>query len=693
MLDWREYEGHKVKIVGKRKPIDNTIFTFDIETSSFLKLGDKIIPAIEYLNLSKQEQEQAEFYSCMFIWQFSIDDKVYYGRTWKEFYNFLYRIEYFSGKYKRYIFVHNLSFEFQFLRNCLEFTNVFSRKSRKVMRFELADFNMEFRCSYMLSNCALDNLSKIYKLNTKKLIGNLDYTLIRHSQTKLTDKELEYCENDCLVLYEYIKKELETYKTMKKIPLTSTGKLRKKFIEKINENFKYKNFKYINKVKKSINVNPHIYNLLLECFAGGYTHANWLFSDTVIKGNIKSFDFCSSYPYVMTTSKFPMTTFKKCNITNISQVLSFFAYIIKVRFYNIQCNYYNNFISLSKVNEIENGRYDNGRIISADYIEMTLTDVDLKFIFSTHTIERYEFVEVYYSRYDYLPKEFINFVLDCYENKTKYKNVEGEEVRYNIEKQFVNSMYGMCVTNNIRDNVIFDNRTGWSEEKISNEEIVSKLEKEKEKGFLSFSWGVWITSIARCNLLYNVVQLDKNTLYCDTDSIKVFGDYDTKVIDNYNKSVFKRIENVSKELEIDKNKFMPKDKKGISHPLGVFENDNNYDEFITQGAKKYAYVDSSDKQIHITVAGVPKKGAKALKSLEDFRDNFIFDYEYTGKNLIVYNDYMQDITITDYQGNVFLSHERYGSTFIPTTYELGKSQEYCELLSDESSARAIYEEV
>ena len=426
---------------------------------------------------------------------------------------------------------------------------------------------------------------------------------------------------------------------------------------------------------------------------GGYTHANWLFSDTVIKGNIKSFDFCSSYPYVMTTFKFPMREFRKCKITNISQVLDRFAYLIKVRFYNIKCNYYNNFISLSKVNEVKNGRYDNGRIISAEYIEMTVTDVDLKFIFKTHTIEKYEFVECYFSRYDYLPKEFINFVLECYENKTKYKNVEGEEVRYNIEKQFVNSMYGMCVTNNIRDNVIFDNLAGWSEEKISNEEIISMLEKDKEKAFLSFSWGVWITSIARCNLLYNVIQLDKNTLYCDTDSIKVFGDYDTKVIDNYNKSVFKRIENVSKELEIDKNKFMPKDKKEISHPLGVFENDNNYDEFITQGAKKYAYVDSSDKKIHITVAGVPKKGARALKSLEDFRDNFVFDYEYTNKNLIVYNDCMKEITITDYQGNEFTSNEQFGSTFIPTTYELGKSQEYCELLSDESSARAIYKEV
>lgn len=133
-------------------------------------------------------------------------------------------------------------------------------------------------------------------------------------------------------------------------------------------------------------------------------------------------------------------------------------------------------------------------------------------------------------------------------------------------------------------------------------------------------------------------------------------------------------------------------KSGNKHILGVFENDNNYDEFITQGAKKYAYVDSLDKKIHITVAGVPKKGAKALKSLADFKDNFIFDYQDTGKNLLCYNDNMQEIEITDYQGNKITSNEKFGITFVPTTYELGKSQEYCELLSDESSARAIFKE-
>ena len=51
--------------------------------------------------------------------------------------------------------------------------------------------------------------------------------------------------------------------------------------------------------------------------------------------------------------------------------------------------------------------------------------------------------------------------------------------------------YGMSVTNNIRDEVEYDNEMGWSENPISNEEILKKLQEEEKTGFLSFAYGVW----------------------------------------------------------------------------------------------------------------------------------------------------------------------------------------------------------
>ena len=48
----------------------------------------------------------------------------------------------------------------------------------------------------------------------------------------------------------------------------------------------------------------------------------------------------------------------------------------------------------------------------------------------------------------------------------------------------------------------------------------------------------------------------------------------------------KKIEDVSKTLEINIERFMPKDTKGKKHPLGVFEKDAEYSQFITQRSLK-----------------------------------------------------------------------------------------------------------
>ena len=414
----------------------------------------------------------------------------------------------------------------------------------------------------------------------------------------------------------------------------------------------------------------------------------------------------------MCVEKYPATEFKKCNITTYEQIIDKFAYIITVKFYNIKCKYYNNFISQSKVNFIKNAKFDNGRIIEAKELEITLTDVDLKLIFDTYVFDNYEFIEAYFSIYDYLPKDFIEFILQKYVNKTKLKNVDGMEIEYMMEKNKFNSLYGMSVTNNIKDRVIFDNESGWSEEKLTNDEIIEELHKEKRKVFLSFSYGVWVTAYARNNLLRNLIKLDKWVVYADTDSLKLLDGFDKNVIEEYNKNVLLKIDKVCKHYKLDKESFSPIDIKGEKHTLGLFDPDGFYEDFITQGAKKYAYIvkipiEKARKKdnynilrtkngfawcLGITVSGVPKKGAKALKDLKDFKDNFIFDFKYTNKNMLIYNDDMCSFKIEDYQKNKYVSHETYGACLLPTTYELGKANDYAELVKNESSPRAIYKE-
>ena len=134
--------------------------------------------------------------------------------------------------------------------------------------------------------------------------------------------------------------------------------------------------------------------------------------------------------------------------------------------------------------------------------------------------------------------------------------------------------------------------------------------------------------------------------YCDTDSIKVCEGFDENVIEQYNEKVKSIVNYTSKALNIPLEKFAPLDVYGKSHMLGLFEKDAYYQKFVTQGAKKYAY--QIDGKIHITVSGVPKKGANALKVLENFKDNFIFKHEDTGKNTLQYNDNQIPYIIRDY---------------------------------------------
>lgn len=268
----------------------------------------------------------------------------------------------------------------------------------------------------------------------------------------------------------------------------------------------------------------------------------------------------------------------------------------------------------------------------------------------------------------------------------------------------------MTVTNTIRDEVLFlDDIKDWSLKPLTNEEIIKALSAEQKKGFLSFSWGVWVTAHARNNLLRNIIKCDKYCVYADTDSMKLVKGYPRDIIENYNKFVLEKIEYVSQKLDIPIEKFMPKDKKGKARPLGVFDFDGHYERFITFGAKKYAFEEIinqdeigknfkevkkiDDKKslcLGITVAGVPKQGVKEMNFLEDFQDDLVFNFENTNKNILFYVEHQEPFLLKDYQGKVDLVKDISGCCLLPCTYRLSRSYDYVQLLDEASSNRAKF---
>src|SRR5699024_1979248 len=210
------------------------------------------------------------------------------------------------------IFIHNLEFEFQFLRKYFQWVNVFSLDTRKPI-YALTTLGVEFRCSYILSNFSLAKLAEnLVKHKVSKLVGDLDYSLMRHSYTKMTEKEIEYVIHDGLIIIYYIEELLDEYRNITEIPITNTGFVRNTFRKACYNSKYYWGYK---KLMNKLTITVDEYKLLKEAFSGGFTHANALFVGK-FQTNIGSLDFNSSYPAVMVTEKFPMSKAREVNPNN-----------------------------------------------------------------------------------------------------------------------------------------------------------------------------------------------------------------------------------------------------------------------------------------------------------------------------------------------------------------------------------------
>lgn len=682
MKNWRDYMRHHKKVYTQKTKNgttkhNDTIYTFDIETTSCVLLDAKLYEAEYYDNLTDEERMRAECFGFMYIWMFGINDEVYYGRTWREFELFIAKV-FPEDDIQSIIYVHNLAFEMQFLRGVLPIDDVFARQNYSPMYFRSG--NLTFRCSYYLTQSPLSKLDSYYNLPISKKAGDLDYSKIRHHRTPLTDKEMGYCEYDCLVVYELIKKYREEYGHINKIPLTKTGILRRATKAAMNKEPRFR-FKMMD-----LNTyNPKLYNSLVNAFAGGYTHANYLFARKIWK-NVTSFDLCSSYPFVMCCEKvFPTTAWQEFTLKSPDDmVYDKWVYVLHCKLTNIKSKKLNTTMSFHKCRNIKGDFIlDNGRIKKMDCCELTMTSIDYQTYKKFYNFDC-EIIKCYRAAAGYLPTPFIEYILDIYKKKTELKGVAGKEDEYARAKADFNSLFGMSVTNDIRDEVYYKNDI-WETIKLSPEEVRAKLKEkaDSKNPFLHFSYGVFITSQARANLLSLVEKYDKDNIYSDTDSLKLREGFDISHVLAYNEDVLKKIEAVKAYTGLDG--FTQYDIKGTPHTLGILEKEAVYNRFITMGAKKYAvegtheYEQDKEKSynegITITVAGVPKKnGSKCIKHLEDFKDGFIFKGIETGKlQKIINNEKNINLTVTDTYGNTEDICFSYGLALVPCDYKLSKS--------------------
>lgn len=715
----------------------------NIATSPEYKYAAYNIPVSFDIETSSWSDEYGK-HATMYLWQFGLNGSVIYGRTWDEFFNLMLFLDeklYLSKDLHLIIYVHNLGYEFQWFCKYFQWDKVFALKQRRPIQAICGGF--EFRCSYLLSNYNLayigDNLLTKYQI-TKK-VGDLDYSLIRHSKTPLSEKELTYGIDDVRVVMSYIQEKIEQEGSILELPLTNTGYVRRfcryqcffanKASNRIDASqlsekdpvFAKKAYKAYHKLMHSLQLTNNEYFSLKNAFAGGFTHASALHSG-LVNYNVGSADLASSYPFSMVALYYPMS--RGHFIGNVNSEKLFENYLKKycclftIQFCHIRPKVvYENIISYSHCTIEGNYSLNNGRVISASRLTTTITELDYDSISKFYEWDSYKVVNMWVYDRAYLPKQLILAILELYKNKTTLKGIAEKVVEYMVSKNMINAAYGMAVTAIIRDDHEFTG-TYWEKTKANYSLQLNNYNNNKKR-FLSYAWGVWVTAHARHNLFSAILEFKEDYIYADTDSIKGINfeshlDYFKRYNRNVKISLLKMCETYKIPFEMCK----PSTIKGEKKYIGVWEFEDSYSRFKTVGAKRYIYQYEKNGFVTFTVAGVNKTSAmpylisiwnnidteseefrtiqlaykgdkKAFSRLlesnydydmifNEFGEGMYIPKEYTSKNTVTYIDTEDSGLVTDYLGEESPYHELSSVHMEPQHYYMSQLKQYLDYL-------------
>lgn len=683
------------------------------EYSEVKRMVNKFIKGIEFINTNKNIEYlncpisldiettstmiEGEKCAWLYEWTFGFNGGVIIGRDISTLLYTLTTItEHLKLNDKRRIicYVQNLGYEFQFIRKHFEWANVFSIDTRNPLYALTKDTGIEFRCSYILSGKSLAKMGEeLQKYPIQKMVGDLDYSLIRHSKTPLTPEELKYCENDVRVVMAYIQEEIERYGNITRIPLTNTGRVRdyvrKKCLYDYSKGRKAmsKQYQKYHKLMQGMTLSVESYNQAVDVFAGGFTHANACYVGRTLT-DVHSRDFTSSYPAVMLAEKFPISSpipYKPKNKNDFKKMLKKYCCVFDIEFTNIIATTpVEHPISSFHCKNLEGAIIDNGRVVQASKMVITVTEQDFFIYKMFYKWDSFRIAHFNYMYKGYLPKPIIESILKFYKDKTTLKDVEGKEEEYLLSKGMLNSIYGMMVTNILKDEITYDEE--WGVKPADAESIINKYNKDRRR-FLYYYWGVYVTAYARFNLFTGIYNVGTDYIYSDTDSIKYKNDEKhVAYFEAYNKRICEKIEACLKWHNIPEKEYIQYTVEGVEKILGVWEYEGKYDEFKTLGAKRYMF--RKGEKYSLTVSGLNKftaipymletYGKEGI--FEAFKDGLYIPPEHSGKQTHTYIDEEFMGEITDYTGITAKVHSLSAIHLSSQDYTLSLSSGFKEYL-------------
>lgn len=658
------------------------VITFDTETTSF----------VDYKKVTHRDGTVTNEVNKKYAWAYIMDfcrmvchiPTHITFREWEDVVSYLDSLSNCCQQHERYIiWVHNLSFEFQFMKDWMKMTEVFCRKAHNVIRCVYR--NIEFRDTLALSNCKLEKLAKNEKLPVSKLVGDLDYNLIRHYKTEMTKEEMQYLYNDTEIVAYYIEKKIKEYGTISEIPMTSTGEVRYLFRKELSTTLP----KIHELAVKYTAQTMELQNLLVSTYAGAYTHCNYQAIDQTLY-DLSCKDIASSYPYQMVARKFPTIWLKLKRENENSFEMLFdkynpdeYAWVMTVKIWGLQAKHCHNTLSLHKAKEISKEReIDNGRVAQAEYACYDMNEIDFLCFLDFYNFTHIELENVYISRKEYLPKELVAIILKLFQQKTSLKGIESEYDNYMRSKNRINGVYGSSVFNFLNSGIYFDEESNYKYEKDekSYNDYIKYMKNPNQ--YLWYSIGVWVTSYARRQILTPIKHMSENAIYCDTDSVKYLCGKRYKhyweVVNNRIKHEFLEAMKYHEFTEDDYRFF---DKDGKEYFMGIFETEEPYKRFKSLGSKRYL-VEYYDGKLSSTVAGAPKNLWQYLGNDNDsaFRN---FKHQFSLKNCKLCHTYCEGKSfhiITDYNGLTVTQEVRSGVCLTPADFSMSMDETFFDFL-------------
>ena len=607
---------------------------FDIETTSYYS--------------AKYDTNLA----TMYIWQLSLDSDTIVGRTWGEFIRVMEALNDFAAANEGVILclIQNLSFEFQFIKSLFKwkltkegYPDIFAKDDRTILYAKYK--NIEFRDTLALTGMGLARFKKNYGLSVDKLVGDLDYSLYRHSKTPVTNKELAYCINDVQILSDFFYKYLfpEYIRPGKKIPLTSTGIVRNDIKESFNELPKEERKKLRNRIKNS-QPSEAVYKLWRNyLFRGGLVHASTIACNYLWEDEFGSYDLKSAHPGQMLAKKFPWK-YNRRDVKKWPEVVNAartedFGFFGVFKFYNIRCSGYHSLESKNKIIEASpDAVYENGRLVFASYIKVCLLEVDFFNYEDLYDWERFDVTVLYQAKLEPLPDYVRKVVCKYFVLK---ETLPKDTPEYNGSKRRLNGIFGMFATGLPEREVIFNPET--NEMELSPQ---SKSYAELTQYLIMLpQWAIQTAAYTRRDIVKSIKACGFDSMYYDTDSNKIMNFKEHKAwFDNFNEERKKLNASVN-TFEYDK-KFFEK--------IGGFELEYVGSRFKVLGAKRYLV--EHDGKTQVTVAGMVKGSLEAyceknnLNIWEQFDDNLKLPAGDSWKKTTVYTDTAFEDILTDYTG-------------------------------------------